>query len=513
MQKIKYGIKGMNCSACVGHVERAVRKVFDGEVTVSLMTNSMVLVLDDEVDEASLRESITRSLRAAGYDLVAEGKADERKKAADMEYRAVKKRLILSLSLCAVLMVFTMGHMIGIPLPSVLHEYPIALAAIQIALTLPVIVLNFQYFKNGFGAILNLAPNMDSLVALGATASVGYSLVMTVLVAMGDGERIHDLYFESCAMILSLVSLGKFLEGRAKKKAGDAVMSLSAAVPAIASVIRDGHEMSIPVEEVAVGDTVVVRAGEGIPVDGDIVEGVGAVDESSLTGESLPRDKATGDTVNASCILRDGFLKLRCTRVGEETSIGRVITLLEEAAGSKARISRVADRVSGVFVPVVSAISLVTLVVWLIAGGGVSMAFRCAVSVLVISCPCALGLATPTAIMVGTGMGARHGILIKSAHALEDLRAVRYVLMDKTGTITVGKPKVNDAYFENDALVNVAYSLEKLSSHPLAGAVCDYASERGASELSVADFDAPVGQGLVGKIDGHLCLVGKKQFL
>lgn len=513
MKKIKYGIKGMNCSACVGHVERAVRKVFDGEITVSLMTNSLVLVLDDNRDEACLRDEITRSLRASGYDLVSEGRADERRKRADMEYRAVKRKLIFSLSLCVILMYFTMGHMMGLPFPEALHKAPIALAAIQIVLTLPVVIVNFKYFKNGFGAIFNLAPNMDSLVALGSCASLGYSLVMTVLIALGDGARIHDLYFESAAMILALVSLGKFLEGRAKKKAGDAVMSLSASVPTVASVVRDGREVSIAMEEVAVDDIVLVRAGEGIPVDGLVIEGVGAVDESSLTGESMPQDRGVGDTVNASCILRDGFIKLRCTRVGEETSIGRVITLLEQAAGSKANISRVADRVSGVFVPIVSGISLLTLIVWLLAGGGVSMAFRCAVSVLVISCPCALGLATPTAIMVGTGMGARHGILIKSAHALEDLRSVRYVLMDKTGTITNGKPRVIDSYFENNALLETAYSLESLSSHPLAGAVCDYAEEAGSASLSVSDFEAPVGRGLKGHIDGQICLVGKRDFL
>ena len=511
MRKIKYGIKGMNCSACVAHVERAARSVFDGEITVSLMTNSMILVVQDGEEEPALRARLTKALRASGYDLVSEAAATS--KGAAEEYRRTKRTLMISIVLCVILMYFTMGHMIRLPLPPLFHKQPIWHAAVQIVLMAPVLWLNRKYFRGGFGAIFAGAPNMDSLVALGSSASVIYSAVNVVLIAMGQAERLHDLYFEAAAMIVTLVSLGKFLEGRAKKKAGDAVMSLSETIPSEAVVLRGEEEETVPVSEVAVGDTVVVRAGEAVPVDGEILWGEGSLDESALTGESLPVDRAVGERVSASSILRDGFIRIKCTRVGEDTSIGRIITLLEEAASSKANISRVADRVSGIFVPVVAGISLVTLVIWLLVGGGISMAFRCAVSVLVISCPCALGLATPTAIMVGTGMGAKYGILIKSAHALEDLRAVKYVLFDKTGTITHGRPRVTDAYFEDSGLCALAYSLEKQSSHPLATAVCDYASAEGFEALAVEDFASPVGRGLMGRVAGRRVVVGKRAFV
>ncbi len=512
MKKIKYGIKGMNCSACVAHVERAVRAVFEGETVVSLMTNSMILTVEDGTDEAVLRGALTKALRAAGYDLVAENRAREQ---ADAEYAATKKRLILSIVLCALLMVISMGHMVvSLPIPEKYSFWTRCLnLVLQLLLSMLVIRLNFKYFINGFSALFKGAPNMDSLVAMGSSASVIYSVVMLgIAVGGGLGEMPH-LYLDSAAMIVTLVSLGKFLEGRAKKKAGDAVMALAETVPTEATVLRDGQWVTLAVEEVLVGDTVRVRAGESIPVDGEITEGAGSVDQSSLTGESMPVDRHVGDTVCASTILRDGYLQVRSTRVGAETSIGRVMALLEDAAASKANISRVADRVSAVFVPVVTGIALITLAVWLIAGGGVAMAFRCAVSVLVISCPCALGLATPTAITVGTGMGARHGILIKSAHALEDLRAVKYVLFDKTGTITHGHPRVNDVWMETPDVMEAACSLEACSSHPLAVAICDYGTRHSVSAATVEGFESPVGQGLSGVIRGRRCAVGKREFV
>ena len=510
MKKIKYGIKGMSCSACVAHVERAARSVFDGEITVSLMTNSMILLIEDGEDENALRGRLTKALRASGYDLLAESSASGR---GDAEHRRTRRILIASLALCAILMYFTMGHMVGLPLPHLFHRFPIGLVAVQIGLTLPVLWLNRKYFIGGFGAIFAGAPNMDSLVALGSSASVVYSLVMTVLIALGDSARIHDLYFESAAMIVTLVSLGKYLEGRAKKRAGDAVMALSETVPPVATVIRDGVERTVAVEEISVDDEILIRAGEGVPVDGEILAGEGSLDESALTGESLPVDRTVGESVCASSILRDGFLRIRCTRVGEDTSIGRVILLLEEAAGSKANVSRVADRVSAVFVPAVTAISVLTLIVWLIVSHDVSMAFRCAVSVLVISCPCALGLATPTAIMVGTGMGARYGILVKSAHALEELRGVRYVLFDKTGTVTHGRPRVTEHDMEDEALLSLAYSLEKQSSHPIATALCDYAASLEAKAYAVENFASPVGRGLFGVVEGYSVWVGNRAFV
>ena len=515
MRKIKYGIKGMSCSACVAHVERAVGAVFAGEFTVSLMTASIILTADDSVDEPSLRTSLTKSLRAAGYDLIVESSRDGNRAAEEL--KKTRRTLVTSLVLSAILMLFSMGHMVGIPLPTILHHHPILLAAAQILFTAPVIVLNRKYFIGGFGAILSGAPNMDSLVALGSSASIGYSLYVTILVAFGDpslaASRIHDLYFESAAMIVTLVSLGKYLESRAKKRAGDALMSLSDTIPAEATVLRDGAEVVLPISEIAVGDVVTVRAGEAIPVDGEILSGQGSVDESALTGESIPVDRGVGDGVHTATILRDGYLQIRCTRVGEDTAIGRIITLLEDAAASKAKISRVADRVSGIFVPVVTAIAVLTLAVWLIATGDLSAAFRCAVSVLVISCPCALGLATPTAITVGTGMGARRGILIKSAHALEDLRAVRYVLFDKTGTITHGRPRVTDVFWENEGLLPLLCSLEKQSSHPLAAAVCDYGEAQNAPLFAVENFDAPVGMGLSGVVNGCRVAAGKRDYI
>lgn len=514
MKKIKYGIKGMNCSACVAHVERAARSVFDGELTVSLMTATMILVAEDETDEPALRAALTKALRAAGYDLVAESAA--KRTDADDEYQKVKRALVLSLVLSALLMPVSMGHMVvTLPAPALLAPIWGAInVAIQLVLCIPVLLLNIKYFKNGFRAILAGAPNMDSLVALGASASVLRSAVTVGIFALsGDLSHVPHLYFDSAAMIVALVSLGKFLEGRAKRRAGDAVMSLSETIPTEATVIRDEDTLTVPVSEVEIGDIVLVRAGEAIPVDGTILEGEGSVDESALTGESLPVDRAPGEAVHASSILRSGYLRVTCTRVGGDTSIGRILSLLEDAAASKANISRIADRVSGIFVPIVSGISLLTLIVWLLVARDLSMALRCAISVLVISCPCALGLATPTAIMVGTGIGAKQGILIKSAHALENLRAVKYVLFDKTGTVTHGRPRVTDAFFEDGELLSCACALEQLSSHPLATAVCDYGAEKGIAPLVVEAFEAPVGKGLSGRINGARVLVGKREFI
>ncbi len=510
MKRIKFGIKGMSCSACVAHVERAARSVFEGELTVSLMTSSLLLVAEEGTDEAALAKRLTKALRAAGYDLVMGGSTVGE---SDREYRRERRRLVLSLGLCVLLVYITMGHMVGLVLPSALNDRPLAVVAAQIALAAPVLWLNRKYFKGGFSAIFAGAPNMDSLVALGATASVTYSLFMTVRIAMGHSEALGDLYFESAAMIVSLVSLGKLLEGRAKRRAGDAVMSLSETVPAEATVLTEGGARPLPLSEVSEGDLVLVRAGEAIPVDGRVIEGAGGVDNAALTGESLPVDVAVGDEVKASAILRDGYLHILCTKTGGDTAIGRVIALLEEAAGSKARISRLADRVSGIFVPVVSGLSLVTLVAWLLLGGGISMAFRCAVSVLVISCPCALGLATPTAIMVGTGLGAKRGVLIKSAHALEELGSAKYVMFDKTGTVTHGRPGVTEVFLPSEPLLAAAVSLEALSSHPLALAVCDYGAVQGVVPAAVSELCSEVGRGLSGLVAGRRAYVGKRAFV
>ena len=510
MKKIKYGVKGMMCTACVAHVERAARGVVSGEVTVSLLTNSIIIELPDTEKEENLRKKLAKALKSAGYELV----VGDRRAPEKAEYRKRKRNLVLSLVLCALLMYVSMGSMVGLPAPSVLENMTV-FALVQLIITLPIVIINRKYFKGGFSALFAKAPNMDSLIAIGSGASLVYSLFGTAMIIITPENAhsyAHDLYYESAAMILALVTLGKFLEERAKKKAGDAVMALSDTLPSSAVVIRDGKEITVEIEEVAVGDTVSVRAGEAIPVDGEIVFGEGSIDESALSGESLPVDKKEGDSVNASCILRDGYVKVKCTRVGSETSISRIITMLEEAASSKANISRVADRVSAVFVPAVMSVSLVTLIAWLIFGTP-ALAFKCAISVLVISCPCALGLATPTAIMVGTGVGATKGILIKSAHALERMKDIKYILVDKTGTLTHGKPFVTGVYGVSEDMLSAAYSLEKMSSHPLAHAICEYAEEKGAESVEITEFSSKVGNGLSGKVDSNICLCGKPKFI
>ena len=510
MKKIKYGVKGMMCTACVAHVERAARGVVDGEVTVSLLTNSIIIEIPDTEKEENLRKKLAKALKSAGYELV----VGDRRALEKAEYKKRVRNLVLSLVLCALLMYVSMGSMVGLPAPSVLENLTV-FAVTQLVITLPIVIINRKYFKGGISALFAKAPNMDSLIAIGSGASLVYSIFGTVMIIVSPENAhsyAHDLYYESAAMILALVTLGKFLEERAKKKAGDAVMALSDTIPSSATVIRDGKEITLEIEEVTVGDLVSVRAGESIPVDGEIIYGEGSIDESALSGESLPVDKRVGDSVNASCILRDGYIKVKCTRTGSETSISRIITMLEEAASSKANISRVADRVSAIFVPAVMSVSLLTLVVWLIFGTP-ALAFKCAISVLVISCPCALGLATPTAIMVGTGAGATKGILIKNAHALERMKDIKYILVDKTGTLTHGKPFVTGVYGLSQEMLSAAYALEKMSSHPLAHAICEYAEKKDVLAAEVTDFESHVGNGLCGKVNSNICLCGKPKYI
>ena len=510
MKKLKYGVMGMTCSVCAAHVERAARGVVDGNVTVSLITNSMIVEVDDNEKEEALKKRLQKALKKGGYTLT----DSDRKGLEKKEYKKQIRKLVSSLSLCILLMYVSMGKMVGLPHPSVL-EAPSLFAITQLVLTIPIIAINFKYFKGGASALFSRSPNMDSLVAIGSGAALVYSLVQTAIIVGAPDKAhslAHDLYFESAAMIVTLVSLGKFLEERAKKKAGDAVLALSECLPTTATVVRDGKEISVEADEVQVGDVVIVRAGEAVPVDGKIIFGEGSFDESAISGESLPADKKVGDNVSASCPMGDGFVKIECTRVGKDTSISRIITMLEEAASSKAKISRVADKVSAIFVPAVMSVSLLTLVLWLIFGTP-AVAFKCAISVLVISCPCALGLATPTAITVGTGIGASKGILIKSAHALEMMSKVKYALMDKTGTITHGKPFVTGVYGVSDEMMEAAYSLEKMSSHPLAVAIRAYGEERGFSGLEVKEFSLGIGNGLSGRVKSNICLCGKPKFL
>ncbi len=521
MQRLHYEIKGMSCAACVVHVERAVRGVLDARdtFTVSLLTNSVSILPAREMDAAAveaLEERLAAAVKAAGYTLLLSPSAPIRQNGA---FQKNLIRLILSALFTLAVMYISMGGMIGLPIPSFLAgvENALIMAMAQLILTLPVIVLNFKFFRNGFSALLHRAPNMDSLIAVGSGASLIYGLVAIVMIATAKDHAqihswLHDLYFESAAMILTLVSFGKMLESRAKDKASDAVRSLAMLSPKYAAVLRDGKEISVPVEEVLVGDILIIRAGELIPVDGEVVSGEGAADESALTGESMPVEKEVGSSVRAACVLTSGALTVRATEVGENTSLSRIIRLLEDAAASKAPIARIADKVSSVFVPCVMGISALTLILWLILTQNAEQAIRSAISVLVISCPCALGLATPTAVTVGIGRAARRGILFRSAEALEKLCGVKTVVFDKTGTVTEGKPSLTDVYaygIEPMQMLSLAASVEHLSGHPLAQAVSMGAEQMGLSLSKVDQFRSLTGVGAEGNVEGKICRIGK----
>lgn len=529
--KKRYNVRGMSCAACVAHVERAAAQVCGMEnISVSLITNSLTVNIEDSADEQKVFERLKKSLKNAGYSLEADGSA-KKSNIADDELRASQKRLISSAIITALLMLVAMGHMLGIPLPAIFKQHGYLFALLQLALTLPVIVINFKFFKNGFAALFGGSPNMDTLIAIGASASVIYGSVALGFMFYGDitsdialvEKYFHNLYFEGAAMILTLVTLGKMLEGRARANAAGAIEKLAAMMPESASVLRDGEFVDIPISEIKVGDTVEIKAGEIVPVDGTVIEGEGAMNESAISGESIPVEKAAGDGVRAVCTLQSGYLRVRAEKVGEDTSLSKIIALLEDAAASKAKISRIADKVSAVFVPVVIAIAVITAAVWLIFTQDADRAFNCAVSVLVISCPCALGLATPTAIMVGTARGAKHGILIKSAEALEKLGSIKFFLTDKTGTLTEGRPRVSDVICvagSREELLATAYIAESRSVHPLASAICKIAEEEGFSGsagVSVSSLESITGKGLrLTVTDGEsskLCLVGNAALL
>ncbi len=502
--KYQYYVKGMTCAACVSHVERAAKKCGFEDVQVNLLTGGIGFT--SEVQEEQIVKTLTAALRAAGYDLLTERKKTQ----GDREYRKNRERMVASLVLSALVMTVAMGHMVGLPeLP------PVWSAVVQLVLTVPVVVMNLKYFRGGFSALFSLMPNMDSLIAVGSGASLVYSMYGTACIWLGIDPHAHmgELYFDSAAMILALVSLGKFLENRAKKRAGDAISSLSVLIPTDAMVLVGDEYQNRPVSELKVGDKVMVRAGEAIPCDGEVISGTGCADESALTGESMPVDKKEGDTVGASTILRDGCLYIKVTKQTEDSAVRRILRLLEDAASSKANVSRFADKVAALFVPAVMGVSLLTFMIWMIATGELALSIRPAVSVLVISCPCALGLATPTAIMVGTGVGASKGILVRSAHALEMFRDVRYIMFDKTGTLTEGKPSVGDVRNMDEELLAAAYSLEKLSTHPLAVAVCRYAEQQGAKECKTEDIETVAGGGISGTADSKRYVIGKRELL
>ena len=529
--KKRYGVRGMSCAACVAHVEHAAQKVYgEGNVTVSLITNSLTVTTEDGVDERALFEKLNRSLRNAGYTLESDEKSSKAENIADDELKKGTKRLIWSALITAVLMVVAMGHMVGIPMPTIFSEYPFVFALAQLFLALPVVIINFKFFKNGFAALFRLSPNMDSLIAIGGTASMIYGGVAAVLMLIGqlngDSELVsryaHNLYFEGVAMILTLVTLGKTLEGRARANAASAVGKLAAMMPDTASVMRDGRFVLLPISEIKVGDVVEIKAGETAAVDGVVIEGEGSMDESAISGESIPVEKSVGDSVSAVCTLSGGYIRIRAEWVGEDTTLSKIIALLEDAAASKAPISRIADKVSAIFVPIVIAISLLTAALWIIFSGDIARAFDSAVSVLVISCPCALGLATPTAIMVATARGAGLGILIKSAEALENLCSAKIFLTDKTGTLTEGRPRVTKIIplgIDETTLLSLAYALESRSAHPLASAICEAAEKSGATELvlglSGAEFVVGKGIGALVRLDGEekQCYIGSADFI
>ncbi len=526
--KQKFNVTGMTCSACSAHVEKSVRKVEGvNQVTVNLLSNSMVVEYDpDKTDDGA----IVAAVKAGGYGAALQEqdrpKGNVRKSANDTakeELRSMKKRLVVSFVFLIPLFYLSMGHMMGLPVPAFFHgnQNAMAFAFTQFLLTLPILVVNHKYFRVGFKTLFKGAPNMDSLIAIGSSAAVVYGVFAIYKIGWGLGhgdmamvERYTmDLYFESAGMILALITLGKFLEARAKGKTSEAITKLMDLAPKTAVVLRDGAEQELPVEEVQVGETVVVRSGQSIPLDGVILEGNGSVDESALTGESIPVEKRPGDRVTGASINKSGYFTFRVTQVGEDTALAHIIKLVEEASSSKAPIAKLADKVSGVFVPIVIGVAALTFLAWMLTGHGLEFSLSAGIAVLVISCPCALGLATPTAIMVGTGKGAENGILIKSAEALEVAHTVDTVVLDKTGTITQRKPRVTDVLtrMDRNAFLVLAASLEKASEHPLAEAIVDEAKE--FPLRPVEDFSAVAGQGIAGMVDGERYIAGNLKMM
>ena len=539
----QYNVTGMSCAACSARVEKAVSKVPGvTSCSVSLLTNSMGV--EGTADEAA----VIAAVEAAGYGASVKGArgagagagAGSSRAAAgsaaagadddflkDTETPKIRRRLIASLCFLVPLMYLSMGHMMwNWPLPEALAENHVAIGIAQLLLTGIVMVINQKFFISGFKGLIHGAPNMDTLVALGSAASFGYSLyalfAMTAAQMNGDMAGVmsymHEFYFESAAMILTLITVGKMLEAHSKGKTTDALKGLMKLAPKTAVIVRDGEEVEVSIDQVRKGDIFVVRPGENIPVDGIVLEGSSAVNESALTGESIPVDKKPGDAVSAATLNHSGFIRCEATRVGEDTTLSQIIQMVSDAAATKAPIAKIADRVSGVFVPAVIAIAVVTLIVWLVAGQTIGFALARAISVLVISCPCALGLATPVAIMVGNGMGARNGIMFKTAVSLEETGKMQIVALDKTGTITSGEPKTTDILpaeeTSEEELLTLAYALEKKSEHPLANAILETGRERGVqSDLEVTDFQAVPGGGLTGELDGRRLTGGNLKYI
>lgn len=518
MMTEQFAVTGMTCAACSAHVEKAVSRLSGVQsAPVNLMLGSMTVTYDEK---AVTEGDIIAAVKAAGYGASPASQTDQGQLRRDQDaaLRRRKKHLIWSVVFLVPLFYLSMGHMMGLPLPQVLHMHPLLLACLQLALVIPILILNRNYFTVGFSRLVKLSPNMDSLVAVGAAAGLVYSLIEMGLLAAGQVSGMPDLYFESAGMILTLVTVGKYLEERSRGKTTGAISALLALAPESAVVRRQGQELTIPTEEIVAGDTVIVRQGGRIPVDGVITDGHAAVDESAITGESLPVEKVPGDAVTSATVTSSGYLELRATRVGGDTTLSQIIRLMEEAASSKAPISRLADRISGIFVPVVMAISLTAALLWAFLGGmDVRFCLSIAIAVLVISCPCALGLATPVAIMVGTGQAAQQGILIKSAESLELLHKVQTVVLDKTGTVTMGQPRVTDILcapgITEEELLCVAASAEKPSEHPLAHAIVEESQARHIPLCPVSGFRSVPGGGIQATLSGEAVLAGNAGYL
>lgn len=517
----QFNVTGMSCAACSARVEKAVKSV-DGvsDCSVNLLTESM------SVDGNASSEDIISAVVNAGYGAT-EKNAKNKKTSVEPqkkenETKKMLKRFLSSLFFLLILMYLSMGHaMWGWPLPSFLHGNPIGIGLIEMLLAVIIMIINEKFFVSGFKGLVHRAPNMDTLVALGSGASFIYStfalIAMTVKASSGDADALmtymHDLYFESAAMILTLITLGKTLESYSKGRTTDALKQLASLAPKTANVIRGGKEVPLGIDDVALGDIFVVRPGESIAVDGVVVEGSGAVDESALTGESIPVDKTVGDKVSSATINQSGFIKCKATAVGEDTTISKIIQMVADASATKAPIAKIADKVSAVFVPAVLVISLITFIVWLFVQHSFSYTLSRAVSVLVISCPCALGLATPVAIMVGNGIGAKNNILFKTAVSLEQTGKTDIVVFDKTGTLTQGKSGVTDVIEFDKQLIQIAYSLENQSEHPLAKAVCEYGEEKGTELLRCTEFNSVTGSGLTAVINGENIYAGNERFV
>ena len=518
MMTEQFAVTGMTCAACSAHVEKAVSRLSGVQsAPVNLMLGSMTVTYDEK---AVTEGDIIAAVKAAGYGASPASQTDQGQLRRDQDaaLRRRKKHLIWSVVFLVPLFYLSMGHMMGLPLPQVLHMHPLLLACLQLALVIPILILNRNYFTVGFSRLVKLSPNMDSLVAVGAAAGLVYSLIEMGLLAAGQVSGMPDLYFESAGMILTLVTVGKYLEERSRGKTTGAISALLALAPESAVVRRQGQELTIPTEEIVVGDTVIVRQGGRIPVDGVITDGHAAVDESAITGESLPVEKVPGDAVTSATVTSSGYLELRATRVGGDTTLSQIIRLMEEAASSKAPISRLADRISGIFVPAVMAISLMAALLWAFVGGmDVRFCLSIAIAVLVISCPCALGLATPVAIMVGTGQAAQQGILIKSAESLELLHKVQTVVLDKTGTVTMGQPRVTDILcapgVTEEELLCVAASAEKPSEHPLAHAIVEESQACHIPLCPVSGFRSVPGGGIQATLSGEAVLAGNAGYL